>query len=126
MTPSTGKRRSRIDNDRTTRRVEAWGLIRDGGPHRPRAKGGQRIVASRDGQTITISEAGDCEELAIRLDDSMVDLDKPVTVRHAGTTLFEGVVPRSADAMRRTLEERGDPRGVFTAEIEVALPPAKP
>jgi hypothetical protein len=51
----------------------------------------------------------------------MVDLDKPVTVRVAGKTVFEGIVPRSAEVIRQTLAERGDPSGTFTAEIGVDL-----
>jgi hypothetical protein len=51
----------------------------------------------------------------------MVDLDKPVTVRVAGKAVFEGIAPRSAEVIRETLAERGDPSGIFTAEIGVDL-----
>jgi hypothetical protein len=70
---------------------------------------------------IDILEAAAISRLSIRLDDSMVDLDRPVTVRVAGKPVFEGVVPRSMETMRRTLEERGDPSGIFTAEVEVEI-----
>ncbi len=99
----------------------------------PNPKGGQRIVASRDGQTITLTEVGDCEELAIRLDDSMVDLDKPVKVvldahaqanAHADAkdrVLFEGLAARRIAVLATTLAERGDPTGAFAAEIRVKI-----
>ena len=88
----------------------------------PEPRQGQRVVARRSGQTIDIDEAGGAARLVIRLDDSMVDLDKPVTVRVAGKTVFEGLVRRSIDTMRRTLDERGDPSGIFPAEIEISIP----
>ena len=61
-------------------------------------------------------------ELCIRLDDSMLDLDKAVKVVMAGRVLFEGIVPRMKDVIVKTLEERGDPTGIFTAEIKVQIP----
>ncbi|MEY3143979.1 MAG: hypothetical protein RLY21_2472 [Planctomycetota bacterium] len=88
----------------------------------PDPKQGQRVVASRSGQEVLIEEATGVSRLIVRLDDSMVDLDKPVTVRMGGNTMFEGIVPRSLDVIRRTLAERGDPSGVFTAEIAIDLP----
>jgi len=87
----------------------------------PGPKQGQRVVARRSGQAIDIDEATGVSRLLVRLDDSMVDLDKPVTVRVAGKTVFEGIAPRSAEVIRQTLAERGDPSGIFTAEIGVDL-----
>jgi hypothetical protein len=96
----------------------------------PSPKQGQRVVATRDGQTITIDEATGVDELVVRLDDSMCKLDEPVVVRLGaalgGTTLFEGAPTRSIGAIARTLAERGDPTGVFTAEIRVRLAPEAP
>ena len=87
----------------------------------PDPKPGQRVVAHRSGQRIDIDEATGVSRLTILLDDSMVDLDKPVTVRMGGKTMFEGTVPRTIAAIRRTLVERGDPSGVFTAEVAIDL-----
>ena len=92
----------------------------------PSPKQGQRIVATRSGQTIDIVDAVGVSRLSVRLDDSMVDLDQPVTVRVAGKTVFRGIVPRSIEAIRRTLEERGDPRGIFTAEVEIEMEQSSP
>jgi hypothetical protein len=90
-------------------------------------KGGQRVVATRSGQTITIDEASGVEELAVRLDDTMVDLEKPVKiVWKDGSVLFDGVAQRSAGVIATTLAERGDPEGVFSAEVRVRIPAEKP
>ena len=89
----------------------------------PNPKGGQRVVAIRDGQLIRIDEATGVEELVIRLDDSMVDLDRPVrVVWKDGSALFEGPVKRSAGVLATTLAERRDPTGTFCAEIKVRIP----
>jgi transglutaminase-like putative cysteine protease len=85
----------------------------------PEPKQGQRIVARRSGQTVDIDEASGVSRLIVRLDDSMVDLDRPVTVRVAGRTVFDGVARRSVDALCRTIAERGDPRGAFSAEVKI-------
>ena len=85
-------------------------------------KAGQRVVVVREGQCITIEEAAGVTELCVRLDDSMLDLDKAVKVVMAGRVLFEGIVPRMKDVIVKTLEERGDPMGIFTAEIKVQIP----
>ncbi len=91
----------------------------------PAPKGGQRVVATRTGQEIAIEEAtGGIDELGILLDDDMVDLDKPIRVTMNGTTLFEGVAPRATATLKATIEERGDPRAGFPAEVRVKLPPA--
>lgn len=87
----------------------------------PEPQQGQRVVARRGGQTIDVDEAVGVSRLLVRLDDSMVDLDKPVTVRVAGKPVFEGIAPRSLEVIRQTLAERGDPSGIFTAEIGVDL-----
>ena len=91
----------------------------------PSPKGGQRVVAVRSGQAVTIEDASGVEELVIRLDDSMVDLDKPVKVTMKdGTVLHEGVAKRGVGVIAATLAERGDPKGVFSAEIRVRIPAA--
>ena len=49
----------------------------------------------------------------------MVDLDQPVIVKRDAEVVFEGLVPRSRAVIDRTMKERGDPAGVFTAEVVV-------
>jgi hypothetical protein len=77
------------------------------------------VVARRDGQTIDITEADGVATLLVRLDDRMLDLDHPVTIRHGDTVLFEGVAPRTIANLVTTLAGRGDPGLVFDAEVPV-------
>jgi poly(3-hydroxybutyrate) depolymerase len=82
-------------------------------------KQGQRIVATRQGQEITIVEAPPSVAVRILLDDTMLDLDKEVRVTQDGKELFRGRVPRSKAVIERTLQERFDPKAAFTAEVKV-------
>jgi hypothetical protein len=78
------------------------------------AKAGQKIVATVDGQTIRLE--GDVpEKTELRLLDRLLDLDRAVTVTVNGKTVVEGKVPRTAEAIRRSLEERLDPPAAATA-----------
>lgn len=78
----------------------------------------ERIVVERDGNTVTILE-GAARGLRIRVDDEMFDLDEPMVVKRGDEVVFEGVVPRTIETIAITLDERGDPRGIFTGEIVV-------
>jgi len=81
------------------------------------------IIASRNGQTIRIPTSN-IKQLTIRLDDQMLDLDQPVRIQSATGMLHQAVVPRTLAALARTLEERGDPNGMFAAEVTVVWPDA--
>lgn len=78
------------------------------------------VVAEIDKNVIEISES-DYSRLTIYLNDDMVDLDKPITVRYNGKKVFKGKLPRTVGNMARTLEERGDVRYMFPAMVEVEL-----
>jgi hypothetical protein len=52
----------------------------------------------------------------------MVDLDQPIVIRTPGAVLFDGTVSRNRKVMEATLDERGDPKGIYTAEVTVTLP----
>jgi len=84
-------------------------------------KGRSTLVASRTGQTIRI-ESSPVKRLTVRLDDKMLDLDKPIRIESGKLTLHKGIVPRTLTALATTLGERGDPRGVFSAEVTVDWP----
>ncbi len=86
---------------------------------------GAEVTAERDGQTITIKSTESAERLLIRLDDRMLDLDRPVRIVCQARTLFEDRVPRTIAALLHTLEQRGDPQLMFSAEVEVKLPGEK-
>ena len=85
------------------------------------AKPGALVEAKLDKQTIEIVNVEKVTKLLIRLDDRMLDLDEPVKVTLKGKVLFEGVVPRTAATLAKTLIGRGDPKLVFDAEIAVDL-----
>ena len=84
------------------------------------ASKGTRIAASYDGQTITV-ETAEVSSLKIRLNDRMMNLDQPVTVQYRGETVYEGTPKRTVGTIAQTLEERGDYRTMYTAEIDVKL-----
>ena len=86
------------------------------------AKAKQLVIASRKGQTIDIEKTEGVKSLTILLNDKMVDLDTPVTIRMDGKTLFEGMVPRTVGELDKTLSERGDPDSVFSAAQTVSIP----
>jgi poly(3-hydroxybutyrate) depolymerase len=89
-----------------------------------RAKAGDEVVATYDGQKITI-ENSDPDHLFLRLNDHMMDLDKPVTVLFDKKKLFEGTVPRTIGTLAKTLDEDGDPAAVYSGEIEIKVPRAE-
>lgn len=95
------------------------------------AQTGQEIFAERKGQSFSIetkaaAPSTDPKETAkpapapatvtVLLNDTMVNLDEPVSVT-AGTRKFSGKAARTIATLARTLEERGDPDLVFSAEV---------
>ncbi len=85
-------------------------------------RSGGIIDARIDGQVIDILRAEEIETLLIRLDDRMVDGDRPVTIRFGDRVLHDGPVTRSIKSLARTLADRGDPELLFPCEIAVAIP----
>ncbi|MDB5313682.1 MAG: hypothetical protein JWO38_7884 [Gemmataceae bacterium] len=86
------------------------------------AKPGSLVSATVDKQTVEVTAAEQVTKLLIRLDDRMLDLDRPVTVTYRGKVLFEGIAPRTIGGLSRTLAGRGDPKLVFDAEVAVEIP----
>jgi len=85
-----------------------------------RLQGGTVVRAELKGQTITLRPGGS-GQLIIRVNDSMLDLDKFVTVASQGKTLYKGRIARSIGTLAKTLAERGDPASIFSGEIVVTL-----
>jgi predicted esterase len=56
-------------------------------------------------------------ELIIHLNDSMLDLDKPVTVTSKGKKVHNARIIRSIATLAKTLAQRGDPASIFSAKI---------
>jgi len=79
------------------------------------------VIASRKGQQIMI-EQSDVSRLTVRLCDEMLDLDKPVRITWGNEELPGQTVPRTIATLAKTLEERGEREGMFSAEFEISLP----
>lgn len=60
-------------------------------------------------------DASDPADVAVLLDDSMADLDKPVRVRLGTKTVFDGAVKRTLAELVRSARRRMDPGLLFTA-----------
>ena len=86
---------------------------------RGRAEGDALVVAERKSQKVTVNKVEKVGRLVVRLDDRMMDLDQPVTVEQDGRTLFSGKPIRTIRTLVQTLADRGDPKLMFDAEVEV-------
>jgi poly(3-hydroxybutyrate) depolymerase len=82
---------------------------------------GALIRASHAGNSVTIGEASNVLRLHVRLADAMMNLDEPVRIEQAGRELFAGMAPRTIAVIARTLQERGDPSLIYSAELTVQL-----
>jgi len=80
------------------------------------AKTGGEIVATYKGNEVNI-ESSYTDSLIIRLNDHMLNLDKPVTVRFRGKKVFRGKVKRSLLTVEHTIRERKDPGLIFSVEL---------
>ncbi len=79
---------------------------------------GDLIRASVDGQTIDLQTEG-VDSVTVLLDDRLVDLDQPVSIRLNGNVAFEGKVERTLSALSQSMDERGDGTIPFCARVTV-------
>ena len=86
-----------------------------------RARAGQLVVASREGQTVRLEKTEGLESLTVLLSDAMLDLDRPVIVLHAGRLLFEGKPLRTVRSLHDTLADRGDAFLMFDSSVDVSV-----
>ena len=82
---------------------------------------GKTVTAQISGNTVEILSC-DYSELTVYLNDTLVDLGKPVRIVCNGAKLFEGPLERSPATMRQTLARRGDPSYIFPASVTVKMP----
>lgn len=82
-----------------------------------------RIVAVCDEQQIRIEEAPPDIPIRVRLDDRLLDLDRPVRITRNGREILNAPVPRTIGTIATMLRERSDPAAALTAEV---LLPAAP
>jgi len=82
-----------------------------------------RIVAVCDGQEIRIDEApADCQ-IRVRLDDRLLDLDRPVRITRNGREIVNAPVPRTISTLATMLGERSDAAAALTAEVVLPAAP---
>ncbi|WP_340111594.1 hypothetical protein [Maribellus mangrovi] len=86
-----------------------------------KGKKDSEIKASIKGQTITIEKAELVNNLIIRLNDKMMDLDKKVKVVYSGKIVYNDTPDRTVSTVWKTLNERNDPEQFFCSEIELTL-----
>lgn len=72
-----------------------------------------KIVASIEGQTVTIHEADGVEQITVYLHDAMLDLDQHISIIY-GDRVLRSRVYRDADVITSTLR---DPSDYFTASV---------
>jgi hypothetical protein len=82
---------------------------------------GTTITASYAGDTVTLSEVSGLPRITVRASDAMLDLDQPVRIERDGEELFAGTLERTIAVIAQTLDERGDPALVYTAQTTVDL-----
>jgi len=85
------------------------------------AVSGMQFWVSRSGSNFEVENATH-HRLAIRLTDEMTDLDQPITVTRAGATLASVQPERTIATIAKTLAEREQRSGIFTAEVWVDIP----
>ena len=55
------------------------------------------------------------------LNDSLIDMDKSVTVKYNGKEVFNATVPRTSTTILNSIREYGDPESVYYGEIPISL-----
>jgi len=81
---------------------------------------GTRVVASHQGQTVTIEQIEGLSSIRIWFSDTMLDMDQSITIVQGGNTLFEGQVHRTIAVIAKTLQDREDPEMVYFGEVTVS------
>ena len=86
-------------------------------------KGKERsqVIANIKNQTITI-EKSDVSQLIFRLNDTMLDMDKPIVVKYSGNEIFNGIVQRNIETIASSIKRYGDPNLIFYGEIIIGIP----
>ena len=84
-------------------------------------KKGNVMRASINNNVVTITKC-DYSQVTIYLNDQLANLDKAVKVVYKKKTLFKGKIPRTAENLQKSLEERGDPSYCFPAILRVNIP----
>ena len=87
----------------------------------PTPKGRSRVDASIYGQKIVLNTSEGHDTLAIRLDDSMIDLSQPLEITINDNPPQTVAAQRNIQTLVKTMSERGDPTGMFSSEVVVEI-----
>lgn len=61
----------------------------------------------------------DYNRVVIYLNDSIMDLSKPVTVEYNGNTIFHGKIKRTSQVIANSISLFQDPCYIYSAKVEV-------
>lgn len=78
------------------------------------------VIAEIKDNSIHFSKC-DYKKLRIYLNDKMLDLDKPVKIYLRNELIFNDIVPRTAYAIKTSMDERGDIRYMFPAFLDLTM-----
>ncbi|MDB5105142.1 MAG: hypothetical protein JWP91_2831 [Fibrobacteres bacterium] len=76
------------------------------------------ITAAIDSQDVEIRESN-VDSLLVLLNDSLLNLDKPVRVRWKGALIYQGTPARTIANLYRTVQDRGDRDYAFPAVLRL-------
>jgi hypothetical protein len=83
-------------------------------------KAGALIRADCSGQTVDI-QSNDVAAVTVQLDDELVDLDQPITIRLNDREHFSGRAERTIGGLIQSLSERADRSCLYPARVTVGL-----
>lgn len=78
------------------------------------------VVVGRQGQRFDV-ERTQAPALRFLLSDELVDLDQPIEIWAGGERRFVGRLSRTIGTLARSLSERGDPKMMYSATVDVDL-----
>ena len=82
------------------------------------------VVAKAVGNEVVIEQA-ELTQLNILLKDDFLDMNSPVTIRVGDREIVKASVPRTIAVMDETLNQRGDPHGIFWGKLSIEIPDMK-
>ena len=81
----------------------------------------EMVVEGAD-QTINVVSSNDkAKEITVLLNDEIVDLDQPVTIRANQKEILTGHIDRTIAALNRSVLQRFDPTLCFSSSVSVRL-----
>ena len=78
------------------------------------------IVARIDNQIITIEETT-VDDIVIRVNDNILNMDKKVIIKYLGNKIFNDFVYRNRETIFNSIKEYGDPESIYFGEIPISL-----